>query len=463
MYKTTKLWAIKLFNTYLKKFLLCCMVFALFGLSTQFSYGQVDGCQQIASIDFAAAHPSQVTQLASTDNEVFWGNDGNTGNPDNAGGKWRIESLEPQDYDCFDEVPFFVELKISENAACSNMSVKLPISWLCNTTGQGGIGVSDIRGWRLNKNDPAYSGGGTDETLDFDYGTDWMTSATPTQGNGKCDLESTFTINGLDPGETVILRIDVLLDCDLNSSPTGNIQGSLGEFANIEILSGTGTNCACANLQGGAQTIPWKVALPECPDSVSLDSSSDCEGEDIVFTATTAAPGANTFIFFLDNNNNFTFDAGDTSLQNGNSNAYTDVGQATHSNGDVVTVEVITEGGVCMYYDQTTVSVYDKPSANAVPTNVSCHGASDGSIDLTVTGGTAPFTYDWDNDGTGDFNDPQDLSGLAPGTYNVTVKDSNGCTTTSSATISQSDDIVLTTSYTNVTCHGEDDGTITAS
>jgi PKD repeat protein len=54
---------------------------------------------------------------------------------------------------------------------------------------------------------------------------------------------------------------------------------------------------------------------------------------------------------------------------------------------------------------------------------------SDGTIDLTVTGGTGPYLFDWDNDGTGDFNDPEDLSGLVGNTtYNVTVMDANGCT-----------------------------------
>ncbi len=52
----------------------------------------------------------------------------------------------------------------------------------------------------------------------------------------------------------------------------------------------------------------------------------------------------------------------------------------------------------------------------------------DGSIDVTVTGGTAPYTFDWDTDGTGDFDDTEDLSGLVGGTYLISVKDANGCT-----------------------------------
>lgn len=52
---------------------------------------------------------------------------------------------------------------------------------------------------------------------------------------------------------------------------------------------------------------------------------------------------------------------------------------------------------------------------------------SDGEIDITVTGGVPPYIYDWDNDGTGDFDDTEDLTGLTGGTYTIVVKDDIGC------------------------------------
>jgi len=57
--------------------------------------------------------------------------------------------------------------------------------------------------------------------------------------------------------------------------------------------------------------------------------------------------------------------------------------------------------------------------------------AGNGSINLTVNGGSGPFTYDWDNDGVGDNNDTEDLSGLTGNTsYTVIVTDANGCSST---------------------------------
>ncbi|MFM7725298.1 MAG: SprB repeat-containing protein, partial [Flavobacteriales bacterium] len=54
--------------------------------------------------------------------------------------------------------------------------------------------------------------------------------------------------------------------------------------------------------------------------------------------------------------------------------------------------------------------------------NVTCNGATDGSIDLEISGGTPVYSYSWSN---GDLN--QDLTGIGAGTYDVLVTDANGC------------------------------------
>ena len=54
--------------------------------------------------------------------------------------------------------------------------------------------------------------------------------------------------------------------------------------------------------------------------------------------------------------------------------------------------------------------------------NVGCNGDSTGMINLSTTGGTMPYTFLWSN---GEMT--EDISGLAPGAYNVQVTDTNGC------------------------------------
>lgn len=59
----------------------------------------------------------------------------------------------------------------------------------------------------------------------------------------------------------------------------------------------------------------------------------------------------------------------------------------------------------------------------------------DGEIDATVTGGIGIYLFDWDNDGTGDFDDTEDLTGLVAGTYVLHVMDDSLCVNSSELTV----------------------------
>jgi SprB repeat len=71
--------------------------------------------------------------------------------------------------------------------------------------------------------------------------------------------------------------------------------------------------------------------------------------------------------------------------------------------------------------------------SNAVTNNSPCLSAASGSITVTPGGGTGPYTFRL-NGGT--FQSTNIFSGLTAGFYTITVKDANGCTGSSNATVS---------------------------
>ncbi len=84
-------------------------------------------------------------------------------------------------------------------------------------------------------------------------------------------------------------------------------------------------------------------------------------------------------------------------------------------------------------------------------TDVTCFGGTDGAILISTVGGAPTITFDWDNDGTGDFDDTEDLSGLSVGDYEVIASDANGCTSTMSFTITEPAQMDLTVNQASFT------------
>ena len=117
---------------------------------------------------------------------------------------------------------------------------------------------------------------------------------------------------------------------------------------------------------------------------------------------------------------------------------------------------IVTDANGCTATDDVTLTAPPAISASAVATNVSCNGGSNGTVDLTVTGNTAPYTYVWSNTAT-----TEDLTGLTAGVYEVTVTDVNGCTATASATVTEPVQLEAQGAGTDISCNGEADGTAT--
>ncbi len=88
-------------------------------------------------------------------------------------------------------------------------------------------------------------------------------------------------------------------------------------------------------------------------------------------------------------------------------------------------------------------------------TSVSCNGGSNGTINVTVSGGNMPYTYDW---GAGVTT--EDRTGLAAGTYTVIVTDNSGSSIASNYTVAEPTVLVASAVNTPIVCNG---GTSTVS
>ena len=117
----------------------------------------------------------------------------------------------------------------------------------------------------------------------------------------------------------------------------------------------------------------------------------------------------------------------------------------------------------------TSVSTYNiglnSYSLNTSSFDISCNGLSDGSVDLSVFGGTLPYTYLWSNGAT-----TQDLTNIPAGFYSVVVTDGTGCSSTLSNIEIQEPSSMSVSGYVSssyngqdISCYGGFDGQITAS
>ena len=136
------------------------------------------------------------------------------------------------------------------------------------------------------------------------------------------------------------------------------------------------------------------------------------------------------------------------------------------TNGEDTQTITVNPGTYCVTLtDMNYCGTVECITVNYVPLDVSvvtqgltCPDANDGVLTAVVSGGTAPFGFQWSNGAT-----TQTISNLSPGTYTVTVTDANGCDDTAVGIVSNIAPINIFTSSTNPTCIGDTNGNASAS
>jgi hypothetical protein len=97
----------------------------------------------------------------------------------------------------------------------------------------------------------------------------------------------------------------------------------------------------------------------------------------------------------------------------------------------------VKDANACVKSTSVTITQPEQLTANIVSTNFQCYAETNGSADISVTGGTIPYSYTWSNGST-----TQDLTGVVAGTYTLTVVDANSCSISKDVTITASEQLI---------------------
>lgn len=125
----------------------------------------------------------------------------------------------------------------------------------------------------------------------------------------------------------------------------------------------------------------------------------------------------------------------------------------------------INDAGGCPFSNSYTITEPTDITITIDSENdIACYNTANGSINITVNGGTGAYTYTWTKGGN-PYATTEDIANLSPGFYVVSVTDANNCgPKTASFTITEPPQLTVNlVSQVNVLCYGASTGAITVS
>ncbi len=270
---------------------------------------------------------------------------------------------------------------------------------------------------------------------DFLLGSFFTKPKVTVNSGQKCDDGSGFTVTATVQGGVGPLSYDWTVPA--GATDPGNVATFQATVTGTYSVVVTGANGCASDPASGSVTLKPALGLTLNKTNVNCNAANDG-------TITAVASGGSAPYTYVLTLNNVTIATNTTGV-------FTNLADGTY------TVEV-SAANSCN--NSESISITEPPvlSLSASVVNVLCNGAATGSIDLSVNGGTAPYTYAWSNGATS-----QDLSNLENGTYTVTVTDAKGCEKTLSKTVNEPAVLSLSATVTDVLCNGASTGSINLS
>ncbi|MBI4646796.1 MAG: choice-of-anchor L domain-containing protein [Bacteroidia bacterium] len=267
--------------------------------------------------------------------------------------------------------------------------------------------------------------------------------------NGCTSLETVITV--FNPAPLNIVPSTSNIDCPGNAGQASfDVSGGVSPYIynwspNPPPLQMGDYTVTITDQLGCYDTYSFSITSPNpfvyVPAFTNLNCYNDNSGS--ITTSLTGGSEPYTYKWSHDNLNQFTQDSAVTGLSAG------------------TYYLTITDDSLCtvkdtFYISQPALLVTSITSS----TNISCFGDNNGSATAVASGGTAQYTFQW-NDPLNQAT-PQAVN-LPAGNYSVTTTDAHSCTATASVTLTQPTLFTSTITGTDVSCYGGSDGTITVS
>ena len=267
----------------------------------------------------------------------------------------------------------------------------------------------------------------------------------------NCTLQKVFTITQAGSLAATTSQVNILCNGAATGSATVNVSGGTIPYTYLWAPSG-GTNPTASGLVAGNYTCTitdfnnctlqksFTLTQPAAPLSATTTQTNiSCNGANDGAASVTVSGGTPGYTYSW-------------SPSGGNAASATGLAPGAY-------VCTITDANGCVLTKNFTITQPAVLSATISHTDVTCHGAGDGTATVVVSGGTLAYTYSWAPSGGNNAT----ANNLTAGTYTCTITDAHGCTTTQSAVIVEPGaNLSITPSQANVTCNGAHTGLATA-
>jgi gliding motility-associated-like protein len=299
---------------------------------------------------------------------------------------------------------------------------------------------------------------------------------------------SPYTFTNVAAGPHVITVTDASGGCTSTINITVNISGTISATTSSTATSCFGINNGTITITSAGGVGPYTFSLdgsPPVPGAIPFTFTNVTAGAHTVLvndlgtgcnsgilsvtvavgagvsgignTTPTACPGVNTGTITVTATSGtapFTWSLdGGPFLPGTNPYTFTNVSGGSH----IVTIRDV---NTCSILIPVTVAFGPGVSGNGITTATSCIGVNDGTITVTATSGTAPFTWSLDGGPFLPGPNPYTFTGVAAGPHTVTIMDAAGCNILIPVTVAAGPAPTATVNTTATACAGVNNGTI---